>query len=383
MANLELHPFQNATLTVAKYGKNTIIYFSHPDVPVERVALYTVQQYGNSWFSDTYHIAHNQGSINTFDATKHILAIMRKKYAITPVIYVISRNSLEELVRAKLGDLAESKKQVIKSKKSSHTARSLNKKEFACIQFNSGIIQKDSYEIKVQYVGTPYDATKFAPLSILLAQEILGFPKNSEMLWETKNKMGYKLDYSLHVTAADDMILLKRLEDEIRQDNKIDNISHQLICKTLMATYSCPTIATWLNYINYYPTDALYEKNGDAILEEANKILDNTLQNIENCWIQIAVPYIPSEEALRILSRAEMIIDPSIMDREIMVTRKESEQDPLFDKLYTKIDDLYEEKVPSKKKDVIKFTYGNMLDAGQVFTYNEISELSGRAILLE
>lgn len=155
------------------------------------------------------------------------------------------------------------------------------------------------------------------------------------------------------------------------------------------------------------PTMESIEKNAEAIIKGINAYARSCQSLLSACRCIVKIPPMPSEEAFSFIARVETTIAPQILDQELLITRLEPyvasaaassaaaaaasganvTRDPLFDKLYEKVDEIVERiakkddkrtKKVDKHQDQITFTYGALLDAGQIFTYAECAELSSR-----
>jgi len=129
-----------------------------------------------------------------------------------------------------------------------------------------------------------------------------------------------------------------------------------------------------------FPSFASIEKNRDAIVKNVATYGSQFQTLLRACVINLFIPPMPSEEAYRLLTKIEVTLIPDLVDREFIIERKKTAADPLFDRLYRMLgEEGYDMK---KRREVLSFNYGSLLDLGQVFTYGECAEIVARARLV-
>jgi len=242
-------------------------------------------------------------------------------------------------------------------------------------------------------------------------------------------KRGYVL--SVHASAANERAFISRIEEAVREIETPFDLQPTSEREALDLIYRSPLLAYSLySSKEGMPTEAsLAERRGALMsgIAEYARLFSESLRGysvasaattaaaeshkrastsiIAGCDCAIRLPSMQSEEAFHLATRAELALIPRIVDQELCLARhRASVSDTLFDKVYHALDESSlltasavdaaggaggagagskaAGKCKARYRDLLAFSYGDLLDAGQIFTYGECAELAARLQLL-
>lgn len=225
-----------------------------------------------------------------------------------------------------------------------------------------------SYAIAVQLSLAFADpkAVKYPYLSAAFYQSLIS-PIQGRM--ESMNSDGALIAISF-VAASEDS-LVHDVEEMIVPEKHAMIMNHQTIQDLIHFIYLSPAVAARMFFDGCkMPTKEFLETEHEAIEIGAQHYLTHFNDLLIECDCHVTLPPMPSEDAFRLISRLELTIAPKIADQ-VFVIERIGNDDPLFEKLYQRVE-------ATDGSDLLSFTYGSLLDAGQIFTYNECAELSAR-----
>jgi hypothetical protein len=378
---LELQPFPGATLHAAKFGDLLVVNFACSVLPEKYFAFYSIA--GTS--RDLFIFRPYSGNIDTKILLKllthrHIVPEEDMTYIITPspiVPFLLQAKSLIETERRK-----KMAKRPLKRPSKSNRLRedeSIEQELNAIPRFFSSIRQ----------TGGESDGFAIKGVNDIQPLTSVAFPLTSAAIYTSRadpKPYGHQtyeigIPIAIDISATTEKALLRYIEETMTEQEEIKDLSIAAINQALLCTYLSPAMVFRIyRSRESLPTVESIEKNKAKLIDGVNAYGKRFQDLVRRCSFEITIPPMPSEEAFRLLSRIEISISPKILDREFLLERRE-ESDPLFEKVYQHLpaDGSSESSSKAKRKeDKISFTYGALVDVGQIFTYGECAELTSR-----
>ena len=180
----------------------------------------------------------------------------------------------------------------------------------------------------------------------------------------------------LRITGSSQEDLFHLIEEELSEVSAGVLPTSKQVVKGLENIYCDPVACALLEQHGVpYPTVESLTATPDILKTQMEECGKGLWSRLVWCSYKIRIPPIRSEQALAFQTKLEYRLDPSILDTLCTLARfPPSTNDPLYDKILT----FLPEGTTEKKSSSIEFDYGALVDLGQIFSYGEMAELSGR-----
>lgn len=360
---LELQPFPGATFGVAKFGKVTIMNFASPSVNDECFLVNIV--YKELDTGDLCAVP-----VDKMPDAKSVLLLLTSKRLQWPnvIAYIVSKESVIPVLSQAEGLLGIRKVAKERHKKPIKSGRSIDEMVSGIPHMHSRLVQHSTTESGFFITGTYH------------LRPMPGIPMTSARMLFAKDDFDHTIECGKDIVrewkigAETEKSFIQYIEEALRPSLDEDLTTKDIV-DILDRIYSNPMALLSIYYAKEpLPSLDFIQANKAKLVASANEYAKQLQDLITNCYCQVSIPPMPSEEAFRVLSKVEIAIAPKILDQEFLFERSGKTGDVLYEKMYQHIS-----AASQKKADRLTFTYGDLIDAGQIFTYGECAELLRRS----
>jgi len=372
MPNTELRPFDDVSFEIAIVKSTIVFNLVYPDISDGAYIVHGIEQPERESKCFSWPL----GWDGAEGISRCAELIIRHRIK---ALHIVSPVSFARLLQSAITKQKGEKKRKPRGGKKPKPKRTREEPQG---RFYSKVVQRGSrdgiYKLEARFQISPIrsSTTKgvFSPFVSCALFAARGSERRKE--YRSFRESGFEMELALQASTQD--ALLQYIEEEMAEWQSKSVLTHSAIIDACHKIYLDP-LACLAIYDSgeRWPTAEWIEKDKEKFNEAIDIYSAHFHEVFRHCAYTVYIPPMPSELSFRFLTRLEIAFLPDLLDVECFIERKSGGSDALFDKLL--------QHLPAEAKEsnaAINFTYGALLDLGQIFNYGECAAIAARVHLI-